>query len=122
MTIAFVRGVIAREDRLGVNRERRPPAWSARSPASAPASLICSGMVGQYGACVMTSSPSSNRRQRGVVERLLAAGRDDDFLGPVRDAVIGAIARADRLPQLDDAGRRRVLREVLVDRLGAPPP
>ena len=53
---------------------------------------------------------------RGVVERLLAARRHDDFLGCERDAVVGAVALADRLPQLEDAGRGRVLREVLVER------
>ena len=57
----------------------------------APASLICSGIVGQNGACVMTSSPGLEQRQRGVEQRLLAAGGDDHLGGRDRDAVVAPL-------------------------------
>ena len=59
----------------------------------------------------------AEQRQRRVVERLLAARGDDDLRFRVLDAVVGAIAVADRALQVGDAGRRRVAREVLVERL-----
>ncbi len=55
-------------------------------------------------------------RHRGVVERLFGAGGDDDFLGLDLDAVVEAIALADGVAQLEHAGRRRVLREVRIER------
>ena len=56
------------------------------------------------------------QHHRRVVERLLAA-RGDDALGfGEADAVVGLVARADRLLQVGHAGRRRVFGEVLIDR------
>src|SRR6185436_8833016 len=53
---------------------------------------------------------------RGVVQRLLPAGVDDDLRFPVLDPVVRAIAIADGALEIGGAGVRRVLREVRVDR------
>ncbi len=58
----------------------------------------------------------TEERHGGVVQRLFAAGGDDDLVVLVVDAVIGAIAVADGALQLGDAGHRRVLRELLIQR------
>ena len=49
----------------------------------APASLICSGIVGQYGACVITSSPRSNSASAALNSACLPPAVMIDFLGPV---------------------------------------
>ena len=67
------------------------------------------------GQWVITSSPGAEQHQRRVVERLLAAGGDDDVGRRVLDAVVGRVARGDRPLQLLGAGVGRVLREVGVD-------
>src|SRR4029079_19718359 len=56
-------------------------------------------------------------RQRGIEQRLLAAGARDDLIFTVVDAIISAIALADRALQFGGAADRRVLREMLIDRL-----
>ena len=57
------------------------------------------------------------QRERGVEERLLAAGAGDDFVFLVVDAVVRAVAIADRPLQLGDPADRRVLGEVVIDRV-----
>ena len=55
-TIARVRGVRAAITASGCSS--KPSSGCVRtSTGEAPASLICSGIVGQHGACVITSSP-----------------------------------------------------------------
>ena len=87
------------DDRLRLRRDRRDrsPRRARANPSSArvgtitgiaPTSLTCSGIVGQYGACVMTSSPVIEQRQRGVEERLLAAGGQQHFGRRDVDAVL----------------------------------
>ncbi len=58
--IALVFGVIAAIIFCGVDGEAVLRAASATITGTAPTSLTCSGIVGQYGACVITSSPASN--------------------------------------------------------------
>src|SRR5687767_3591813 len=57
--IAFVRGEIAA---ITASACTLKPSLDCVETitGTAPISLTCSGMVGQYGACVMTSSPGSN--------------------------------------------------------------
>jgi hypothetical protein len=65
----------------------------------------------------MTSSPGFEDRHEGVVEHLLAAGRDADLLGRVVQAVLAQVLRGDRLAQVARALDGRVLRQPQVDRL-----
>ena len=58
----------------------------------------------------------AEERHHGVEQRLLAAGRDDDFGGRVVDAVVLLVAARDRALEILGAGVGRVLREVGVDR------
>ncbi len=52
----------------------------------------------------------AEQRENGVGERLLAARGDDHLILGVVDAIVGAIARDDRLLQLGGPGIGRVLR------------
>ena len=59
MTMPFVRGVTAFRNRSADSvKPFSACAWTITGVASA--SLICSGIVGQPGACVITSSPGPN--------------------------------------------------------------
>ena len=93
MMMPRVRGVMAA--RNGSARTVKPSsACVCTITGVASASLICSTSVGQPGMCVMTSSPGAEQAHRGVVQRLLAAGRDDRLGRRVVDAVIGLVPRA----------------------------
>ena len=54
--------------------------------------------------------------QRGVEQRLLAAGRNDHLIRRVFDAVVGPVSCADAAAEFLGPGVDRVLREVGVDR------
>ena len=79
-TIARVRGVTAARNRSAVSAN--PSSACVRTITGvASASLICSTSVGQPGRVRDDLVARPEQRQRGVKQRLLAAGGDDHFVG-----------------------------------------
>ena len=69
----------------------------------------------------MTSSPGPNSASAVLYSACLPPALVMTSILPVVDAVVGRVAIADRALQFGGAADRRVLREMLVDRLLAPP-
>ena len=78
-----------------------------------------SGYDTQYGAGITTSSPGSMTREDQVEDRLLRAGRHQDLIALVLEAVLALELRDDRVFQLGGAFDRRVARVAFADRFDA---
>ena len=92
---------------------RKPSASVVGSTTGTPPpSVMHSGYEVQYGAGSSTSSPGSHEHLEGVVDGVLPAVGDDDLRGGAVDAGVALGLERDRLPQLGQARRRRVVVEA----------